>query len=190
MNHSRTFLGETATIAKLVDHKQIEKMVKELLALRKRRGRLFIIGLGGSAANASHMVNDMRRLCGIEAYAPTDNVAELTAISNDDGWEHIFSNSLSFGREKDALMVLSVGGGTLDISLPIVNSVEHAFRLDMSILGIVGRNGGYTDKVADCCVIIPTVNPDRVTPHTEAFQAVVWHCLVSHPDLQIRKTKW
>ena len=190
MNHSQTFLGETAEIAKLVDADKIEEMVKELVALRKRKGRLYVIGLGGSAANASHIVNDMRRLCGIEAYAPTDNVAELTAIANDDGWQHSFSRWFLNPNPNDALMVLSVGGGTRDVSRPIVKALEVAKINEMTILGIVGKDGGHTAKRAHCCVIIPTVEPFRVTPHTEAFQAVVWHCLVSHPALQIRKTKW
>ena len=190
MTHTETFLNETADIAKLIDLNQIEAMVEKLVALRSRKGRLFIIGLGGSAANASHMVNDLRNLCDIEACCPTDNIASLTAIANDSGFEHIFSNALLHAKDCDALMVLSVGGGTLDVSKPIVNAIDFAKLNGMRVLGIVGRDGGYTGKKADCCVIIPTVEPTRVTPHTEAFQAVVWHCLVSHPKLQIRKTKW
>ena len=191
MTHTETFFNETAKIAKLIDKKKIEKMVKELFDLRERGGRLFILGLGGSAANASHMVNDLRNLCNIAAYAPTDNVAQLTAIANDLGWKHIFSSWFPGLTSSDAIFILSVGGGTRQVSRPIYDAIDYVkIRTTTHILGIVGRDGGYTAKKANCCIIIPTVNPDRVTPHTEAFQAVVWHCLVSHPDLQIRRTKW
>ena len=188
MSHSQTYLTETATIAGLLDADKIEQMVKELVALRERKGRLFVIGLGGSAANASHFVNDLRKLCGIEAYAPTDNVAELTARANDEGWATIFD--VSFWQSSDALFVLSVGGGAYQVSTPIVQAVNEASIKKMKILGIVGRDGGRTNEYGDCVIIIPTVEASRVTPHTEAFQSVVLHCLVSHPLLQRQPTKW
>ena len=189
---SKQFLAETAAIASQIDCEKIEHMVKELVALRERRGRLFVIGLGGSAANASHMVNDLRKLCEVEAYAPIDNIAEFTAWANDCGWEQVFSQWLSFCKPvpEDAILILSVGGGTEKVSIPITHVVNCCDMWGVPILGIVGRDGGHTAKYADCCLIIPPLYPDRVTPHTEAFQAVVWHCLVSHPDLQRRKTKW
>ena len=188
--HCRRFLDETAEIASLIDDGKIEAMAQELVELRARRGKLFIIGLGGSAANASHAVNDFRKLCGIEAYAPTDNVAELTARANDEGWDTIFSAWLLHADEKDVLMVFSVGGGLPKVSFPLVQALIYAKLDGMRILGIVGRDGGYTARDAVCCIIIPTIIPERVTPHTEAFQAVIWHVLVSHPDLQIAQTKW
>jgi len=190
MSHARRFLDETSEIASLVDSGAIEAMARRLGALRHRGGKLFIIGLGGSAANASHAVNDFRKLCGIEAYCPSDNVAELTARANDQGWDTIYSSWLLHANAKDALMVFSVGGGTDKVSIPLCRAIDYAKLTGMTILGIVGRHGGYTQKHADCCVLIPTVSPPHITPHTEAFQAVVWHCLVSHPDLQIAKTKW
>jgi D-sedoheptulose 7-phosphate isomerase len=182
-------MGETAEIAKLLIDlsPQIEKLVSELISLRARRGRLFLVGLGGSAANCSHAVNDFRRLCGIDASTPVDNSALLTATANDDGWNSIFA---SLGSGGDALLILSVGGGTDTVSLPIVSAVNTAKTKGMRILGIVGRDGGYTKYQGDTVIVIPTVNPERVTPHTEAFQMVVLHCIVSHPDLQIRKTVW
>lgn len=186
MSHASQFLAETAEIARLLPEAQIEALVGELKALRDRGGRLFLVGLGGSAANCSHAVNDFRLLCGIEAYSPVDNVSELTARANDEGWKNIF---LSGWRAGDALFVFSVGGGTDEVSTPITYAVKTAagrFR----VLGVVGRDGGETKKWGDCVVVIPTVNPKHVTPHTEAFQMVILHCLVSHPDLQIRETKW
>lgn len=188
MTHCRRFLDETAEIASLINVEKVEALVRELVFLKLRKGRLFVIGLGGSAANASHAVNDLRKLCEIEAYAPTDNVAELTARANDEGWETIFSNL--FFNTGDALFVFSVGGGGDTVSLPIKKAVSWAKSNGMRVLGIVGRDGGYTAEHADCCIIIPTVVPERVTPHTEAFQSVILHCLVSHPDLQVNKTKW
>ena len=188
MSHARRFLDETAEIASLIDASQVEAMAQELVLLRQRKGRLFILGLGGSAANASHAVNDFRKLCGIEAYAPTDNVAELTARGNDEGWPTLFDNC--FWMDKDALLILSVGGGTVIVSVPLVRAIGKARQLEMRILGIVGRGGGDTAKYANCCIIVPTVESSRITPHTEAFQSVILHCLVSHPDLQITKTKW
>ena len=189
MPHSEKYLLETALIAGM-DSKPIEEMAKALSDLRSRRGRLFVIGLGGSAANASHAVNDFRKLCGIESYCPSDNVAELTARANDDGWDYIYSSWLLYANEKDGLFILSVGGGTETVSRPLINAIDFAKINGMKIFGIVGRDGGYTKLHADHCIIIPTVEPSRVTPHTEAFQSVILHCLVSHPDLQKAPTKW
>lgn len=174
------------------DTGSVEAMVSELVALRERGGRLFILGLGGSAANASHAVNDFRKLCEIEAYAPTDNVAELTARANDEAWEDIFSTWLVGSRlcNKDAILILSVGGGTEDVSIPLGFAINHAKAVRARVLGIVGRDGGTTAKRADCCVIIPTVNEGLVTPIAESMQAVIWHLLVSHPLLAKNKTKW
>ena len=192
MNHCRRFLDETAEIASLVKAGEIAAMVHELKTLRERGGALFIIGLGGSAANASHAVNDFRKLCGIKAYAPTDNVAELTAWANDMGWRYIFSEWLDITNpdSDDAILILSVGGGTPDISIPLVSVIAEAKMHLMKVFGIVGRDGGETAKYADCCIIIPPLIKERITPHTEAFQSVILHCIVSHPDLQIRATKW
>ena len=158
------------------------------MALRERGGRLWIAGLGGSAANASHAANDFRKLCGIEAYCLTDNISELTARANDEGWAEAFS--LAYAKKDDALFVLSVGGGTEHVSVPITNALEAASHIGMRILGIVGRDGGNTKHAGDCVVVVPTVEPARITPHAEAFQAVIWHCLVSHPSLQRKPTKW
>lgn len=192
--HTTEYLEEVAQIARAIDAGQIEALAAELAALRTRGGRLFVIGVGGSAANCSHAVNDFRKLCGIEAYAPADNVAELTARTNDEGWETVFSGWLkvSKGRPEDAVLVFSVGGGDLErsVSVNIVAGLEEARLRGMKIFGIVGRDGGHTRKVGDCVVVIPTVAQTRVTPHAEAFQAVVWHCLVSHPMLQQSATKW
>ena len=188
MNHCKQYLVETVAIASQIDCGKIEEMVRELVALRERRGRLFIIGLGGSAANASHAVNDFRRLCGIEAYTPVDNVAELTAAANDDGWGSLFIPK--FCNSSDALLILSVGGGSKDVSLPLVIVIEHAKLQGMNVYGIVGRDGGYTKIHANHCIVVPTIKDSRVTPHTEGWQSVILHCLVSHPDLQRNKTKW
>src|SRR5256885_2047822 len=169
-------------------------MASILADLRARGGRLFFVGVGGSAANCSHAVNDFRKIAGIEAYTATDNVAELTARINDDGWHSVFVEWLKGSRlqARDALFVLSVGGGDLerDISANLVLAVQHAHQVGARVLGVVGRDGGYTATVADACVIVPTVNAENVTPHTEAFQAVVWHLLVSHPKLKVSQTKW
>lgn len=192
----RQFLNETSAIASLLDVAQIEAMVRELVSLRERKGRLFVIGLGGSAANASHAVNDFRKLCGIEAYAPTDNVAELTARANDEGIGKIFSCWIEESQptKNDALMVLSVGGGTPSTSIGILDALALGMEKEMPIFGIVGRDGGATKSSEmgpdDCVIVIPTVTPERVTPHTESFQSVILHCLVSHPDLQRNPTKW
>ena len=185
--HTEDYLRETAEIARLIPAEQVEKLVAELKALRDRGGRLFLVGLGGSAANCSHAVNDFRRLCGIKATTPVDNVAQLTATANDEGWDSIFAERLSFW---DALMVLSVGGGTEKVSYPIVKAIQLAKNFRVPILGIVGRDGGIAKAEGDCVIVVPTVNSKHVTPHTEAFQMVLLHCIVSHPDLQIHATKW
>jgi D-sedoheptulose 7-phosphate isomerase len=193
-SHVETYFREVAAVAGLIDHELIEKLAKELAGLRQRKGRLFLLGVGGSAANCAHAVNDFRKLCGIEAYAPTDNVAELTARTNDEGWATVFAEWLKVSQlnQNDAVMVLSVGGGNLErgVSPNIVAALKEAQSRQATILGIVGRDGGYTKRVGSCVVLVPTVDSARVTPHTEAFQAVVWHCLVSHPELQIAATKW
>src|ERR1700687_2841084 len=184
---SVSFLAEVEDIARRLDTAALEKMVASLVKLRERSGRLFILGVGGSAANASHAVNDFRKLTGIEAYAPTDNVSDLTARVNDEGWPTVFAAWLktSHLQDRDAVLVFSVGGGSVErnVSTNIVAALDYARSVGASILGIVGRDGGYTARVADACVLIPTVYPDRITPHAEAFQAIVWHLLVSHPAL-------
>ena len=185
MSHAVDYLKEVVHICHNLPVDDIENLVHELADLE---GRLFIIGLGGSAANASHMANDLRKLCGIEAYCMSDNVSELTARANDEGWATIFANA--FWKPADALFVLSVGGGTSEVSLPITHAIEAALTCGMKVFGIVGRDGGYTRKYGNCVVVVPVVEPVRVTPHTEAFQAVIWHLLVSHPKLQKKATKW
>jgi D-sedoheptulose 7-phosphate isomerase len=191
---SASFLTEIQEIARQLDVAAIEKMVALLAQVRQHSGRLFVLGVGGSAANASHAVNDFRKLAGIETYAPTDNVSELTARVNDEGWPTVFVAWLrvSHLQARDAVLVFSVGGGSVErnVSPNIVAALDYAKSVGASILGIVGRDGGYTARVADVCVLIPTVHPDRITPHAEAFQAVVWHLLVSHPQLQQGATKW
>ena len=194
MGHAETYLKEAAEILGRLDVGAIQKMVDLLVALRARRGRLFVLGVGGSAGNASHAVNDFRKICGIEAYTPVDNVSELTARVNDDGWESVFSRWLEVSRlaKDDLVLVLSVGGGDLErnVSPNLVRALQYAKQQGAAICGVVGRDGGYTAKVADACVIIPTVNPATVTPHAEAFQPVIWHLLVSHPALQAAPMKW
>jgi D-sedoheptulose 7-phosphate isomerase len=194
MTHAEQYLRETREIAGLLDPLLLERMAGALCELRTRAGRLFILGVGGSAANASHAVNDFRKIAGLECYAPTDNVAELTARTNDEGWPSVFVEWLRVSRlaSRDALLVLSVGGGDLEknVSPNLVAALRFAKETGATILGVTGRDGGYTAKVADLCVVIPTVNPEAVTPHSEAFQAVVWHLLVSHPALKTRPTKW
>lgn len=194
MGHAALFLNEVAETARRLAADKIEALCDELAALRAREGRLFILGVGGSAGNAGHAVNDFRKLCGIEAYAPTDNVSELTARTNDEGWPTVFSEWLKVSRAgaKDAILILSVGGGNLEknVSPNIVAAIGEAKARGVRVLGIVGRDGGYTAQAGDCVVVIPTVADSRVTPHAEAFQAVVWHCLVSHPKLQKNATKW
>jgi len=194
MSFSRTYFDEVAAIVQSLDAHKIEALAAGLGKVRERGGRLFILGVGGSAANASHAVNDFRKLCGFEAYAPTDNVAELTARTNDEGWETVFAQWLKSSRlnETDGVLVLSVGGGDLEknVSPNLVRALEFAREKRAAIFGIVGRDGGYTAKVADVAVVVPTVNPATVTPHAEEFQAVIWHLLVSHPLLKVNPTKW
>jgi D-sedoheptulose 7-phosphate isomerase len=187
-------LAETARIAEAIDVDAVERLVTTLLRVRTRGGRLFLLGIGGGAGHASHAANDFRKLAGFEAYAPTDNVSELTARANDEGWDDVFSGWLEESRlgSKDGVLVFSVGGGSDEsrISVPIVRALTHARAVGAAIVGIVGRDGGFTRRVADACVVVPTVNDMQVTPHTEAFQAVIWHLLVSHPELQVRTPKW
>lgn len=194
MQFIQQFLNETKSIIEQLDKEQIERCVDLLARTREQGGRLFILGVGGSAANASHAVNDFRKIVGIEAYTPTDNVSELTARTNDEGWSTIFSKWLEVSRLKpnDMLLILSVGGGNLEknVSPNLVSALQYAKQIGAKVIGIVGRDGGYTAKVADACVIIPTPNPDNTTPHAEAFQGVVWHLLVSHPKLKVAQTKW
>ena len=191
---SASFLSEVREIASLLDAESIEKVADLLARVRERSGRLFVLGIGGSAANASHAVNDFRKIANIEAYAPTDNVSELTARVNDDGWAAAFTGWLRVSRlnARDAVLVFSVGGGSVErnVSPNIVAALDYAKSVGAAIIGIVGRDGGHTAKVADACIIIPVVYPDRITPHTEAFQAVVWHLLVSHPAVQRTSTHW
>ncbi|MBV8699326.1 MAG: SIS domain-containing protein [Bradyrhizobium sp.] len=192
--HSATYFEEVASIASKIPTDAIENLVNELAALRERNGRLFFLGVGGSAGNCGHAVNDFRKLCGIESYAPTDNVSELTARTNDEGWSTVFSEWLKVSRanDKDAVFVFSVGGGNLErnVSPNLVEAVKEAKARKLKIFGVVGRDGGFTRQVGDVVVVVPTVAESRVTPHSEAFQAVVWHCLVSHPKLQVIATKW
>jgi D-sedoheptulose 7-phosphate isomerase len=192
--HSKQFFDEVSKVAQSMDVKAIEALAGELVALRERGGRLFLLGVGGSAANCSHAVNDFRKLCGIEAYTPVDNVSELTARTNDEGWDTVFSAWLRTSKagSNDAILVFSVGGGNAEknVSANIVAGLKEAKQRGLKVFGVVGRDGGYTKQVGDCVVVVPTVEASRVTPHTEAFQAVVWHCLVSHPDLQRIPTKW
>jgi D-sedoheptulose 7-phosphate isomerase len=194
LGHAAQYLAELRDVAGRLSPDAIEELCLELVRLRERSGRLFVIGVGGSAANCGHAVNDFRKLCGIEAYAPTDNVSELSARVNDDGWHTVFSEWLKVSRvnANDALLVLSVGGGNAarNVSPNIVAAVDEAKARGTRILGIVGRDGGYTKQHGDVVVVIPTVEETRVTPHAEAFQAVIWHCLVSHPSLQQNATKW
>jgi D-sedoheptulose 7-phosphate isomerase len=194
MNYSEQHLRETAEIVSQLDPALCEKAVELLAAVRERGGRLFILGVGGSAANASHAVNDFRKIAGLECYAPTDNVSELTARTNDEGWSTVFAEWLKGSRlnGKDALLILSVGGGNLEknVSPNLVAALQLARERGASVLGIVGRDGGYTATVADVVIVIPTVNPNNITPHSEAFQAVVWHLFVSHPKLKVAQTKW
>src|SRR5215475_11702717 len=192
MVHCQVYLSQAAQIAGALDYALMERMVDELVALRERGGRLFLLGVGGSAANCSHAVNDFRKLAGIEAYSPCDNVSELTARTNDEGWETVFEAWLRTSRANadDAVFVLSVGGGDLarNVSPNLVRALDEARRRRVAILGIVGRDGGYTKQVGDTVVVVPTVDPALITPHAEAFQAVIWHCVVSHPALAIQAT--
>jgi len=194
MSFAREYLQEVRQVAEELNVDTLEKMANLLATIRNRKGRLFVLGVGGSAANASHAVNDFRKICGFECYAPTDNVSELTARTNDEGWSSVFAEWLKGSRlsPADGILVLSVGGGDLEknVSPNLVAALDFARKIGAAILGIVGRDGGYTRKVADVCVIVPTVNAARVTPHSEAFQAVVWHLLISHPELKLSETKW
>ena len=194
MIYSDAHLSEVIEIIKKIETKQIEKMVELILNVRNEKGRIFFLGVGGSAGNCSHAVNDFRKIVGIESYAPTDNVSELTARTNDEGWSTIFSEWLKVSNlnPKDLIFVFSVGGGNLEknISPNLVEALKYGKSIGCKLVGVVGRDGGYTTKVADACVIIPTVNEKTITPHTEAFQAVVWHLIVSHPKLKLNETKW
>ncbi len=191
---AREYLAEIARIAQRLDPTAIERAVDLLAETRARGGRVFVLGVGGSAANASHAVNDFRKIAGLEAYAPTDNVSELTARINDDGWAGVFGEWLRVSRlgPQDLVFVLSVGGGDVqrNVSPNLVQAVQYAKERGARIVGIVGRSDGFTSQVADVCVIVPTVNPDRLTPHAEAFQAVLWHLMVSHPKLKRAETRW
>jgi D-sedoheptulose 7-phosphate isomerase len=194
MSFTKQFLAEVQQVTAQLNEAAIEKAADELAAIRERGGRLFILGVGGSAGNAGHAVNDFRKICGFEAYAPTDNVSELTARTNDEGWATVFSEWLKGSRinAKDGLLIFSVGGGNLEknVSPNLVSAIQLAKKVGASVVGIVGRDGGFTAKEATACVIVPTVNPTHVTPHSEAFQGVVWHLLVSHPKLKVAQTKW
>lgn len=194
MTFTQQFLNETVDTVARLDQGSIESVVQILASTKVRGGRLFILGVGGSAANASHAVNDFRKIAGIETYAPTDNVSELTARTNDEGWASVFVEWLKVSRlsRQDTVLVFSVGGGNLEkqVSPNLVTALDYARRCGARITGIVGRDGGYTARVADACVIVPTVNSAHVTPHSEAFQAVIWHLFVSHPAIKATETKW
>jgi len=194
MGHASDYFAGSIDISQRIDTEKVEALAGELVTLRARGGRLFILGVGGSAGNASHAVNDFRKLCGIEAYAPTDNVSELTARTNDEGWETVFVEWLKVSRlaKDDAVLVFSVGGGNLErnISPNLVSAVQYAKSVGARVLGVVGKSNGYTAEVGDVVVVIPVVRENLITPFSEAYQAVVWHCLVSHPLLQAKPTKW
>ena len=194
MSYSQQHLNESINIIQQIDANQIEKMADLLAKVKTDGGRIFFLGVGGSAGNCSHAVNDFRKIVGIESYAPTDNVSELTARTNDEGWATIFVEWLKISKllAKDAVFIFSVGGGNLEknISPNLVEALKYAKAVGAKITGVVGRDGGYTAQVADVCLVIPTVNPENVTPHSEAFQAVIWHLLVSHPKLKANQTKW
>jgi D-sedoheptulose 7-phosphate isomerase len=193
-DYTRSYYDEVSQVARGIDQEQVDKMIHVLAETRARGGRLFILGVGGGAGHASHAVNDFRKICAIEAYTPTDNVSELTARVNDDGWSTVFANWLRGSRLRadDTVMVFSVGGGNVEknISTNIVEALKLAKSVGAKVIGVVGRDGGYTREVGDACVVVPTVNPATITPHTEAFQAVVWHGLVSHPKLLQHDMKW
>jgi D-sedoheptulose 7-phosphate isomerase len=194
MSFSSDHLNESIEIAKQIDTDTIEKIVDILVDIKSNGGRLFVLGVGGSAANASHAVNDFRKLAGIETYAPTDNIAELTARTNDEGWETVFSGWLKVSKlnSKDCIFILSVGGGSKDnnVSTNLIQAIDFALEVGARITGIVGRDGGYTAKKANICLIVPTVNLSSVTPHSESFQTIIWHLIVSHPKLKSFPTKW
>lgn len=194
MDYIKKYLVEVRRVVDGIDAEAVEKIVSQLLILRQNHGRLFFIGVGGGAGNAAHAVNDFRKIAGIEAYTPTDNVSELTARINDDGWDSSFVNWLKVSKLKniDGVFVFSVGGGNSEknISANLVRAIQYAKEVGAKTFGIVGRDGGYTAAVADACVVIPTVNPETVTPHTESFQAVIWHLIISHPKIQMNEMKW
>jgi len=194
MTFSREFLDETLVAVRLIDADTVDRMAAGLGSVRDNGGRLFILGVGGSAGHASHAVNDFRKICQFEAYTPTDNVSELTARINDEGWEGVFAEWLKTSRmsARDAILIFSVGGGNVEknVSVNLVRAIEEAKRAGAKVFGIVGKDGGYTKTAADECVVIPVVSPDRITPHTEGLCAVVWHLLVSHPALKVSQTKW
>jgi D-sedoheptulose 7-phosphate isomerase len=194
MGYAQQHLQEAVEIIRRLDTAAVEKMAELLAEIKVHEGRLFFLGVGGSAGNCSHAVNDFRKIVGIESYAPTDNVSELTARTNDEGWATVFVEWLKTSRltSRDGVFILSVGGGNLEknISPNLVDALKYAKAVGSKVTGVVGRDGGYTAQVADACVIIPTANPDTITPHTEAFQAVIWHLLVSHPLLKAHQTKW
>ncbi len=194
MSFSRTYLDETQEVVRRIDAGAIDRLAEGLAGVRTAQGRLFVLGVGGSAGHASHAVNDFRKICGFEAYTPTDNVSELTARTNDDGWESCFVEWLKGSRLRrgDALLIFSVGGGNVEknVSVNLVRAIDEAKRVGAKVFGVVGKDGGYTKKSADECVVIPVVSNERITPHTEGFCAVVWHLLVSHPALKVSQTKW
>ncbi len=194
MTYTQQHLDEAAQIIGRLDYDSVERIAQLLVELRSQQGRLFFLGVGGSAANCSHAVNDFRKIAGIEAYAPTDNVSELTARTNDEGWSSVFVEWLKVShlRPTDMLFILSVGGGSLEknISPNLVTALQYAREVGAKVVGIVGRDGGYTAQVADAYVLIPTINPETITPHAELFQAVIWHLLVSHPAVKAAATKW
>ena len=194
MNYIKNYLEQTSKIAQMLDQNEIAKAIRILKEAREKKGRLFILGVGGSAGNASHAVNDFRKIAGIESYAPTDNVSELTARTNDDGWNSVFKNWLRISNlsSKDIILIFSVGGGNVEknISVNLIAAEKYAKEAGSRIIGIVSRDGGFTKEVADCCILIPTLSPETVTPHAEEFQAIVWHLLVSHPEIQLNEMKW
>ena len=194
MSYSKKHLSEAIDIINKIDSEKIENIVEIIAQVRNKNGRIFFLGVGGSAANCSHAVNDFRKIIGVESYAPTDNVSELTARTNDEGWNSVFIEWLKVSKLKkdDLIFVFSVGGGNTEknISVNLVEALKYAKSIKCNIVGIVGKDGGYTSSVANSCVIVPTVNEQTITPHTEAFQAVVWHLIVSHPKLKMKETKW
>ncbi len=194
MSYSKKHLSETIEIINKIDPEKIENIVKIIEEVKNKKGRIFFLGVGGSAANCSHAVNDFRKIAGIEAYTPTDNVAELTARTNDEGWNSVFVEWLKVSKlnRNDLIFVFSVGGGNIEkkVSVNLVESLKYAKSINCSIVGVVGKDGGYTASVANSCVVIPTVNEKSITPHTEAFQAVVWHLIVTHPKLKSKEMKW
>jgi D-sedoheptulose 7-phosphate isomerase len=194
MSYVKQYLQEASSILEQIDQNQIEKMIQIILDVRQKQGRLFFLGVGGSAGNCVHAINDFRKLAGIESYSPVENIAELTARTNDEGWHTVFSEWLKCSKvnEKDAIFVLSVGGGNKEknVSANIVHALEYAKQRKARILGVIGRDGGFTATVADACVIIPTVNPNTITPHAESFQALLWHLIVSDPRVMVISNKW